>query len=97
LKPRVLARRGKGFAVVAAEVKSLAIQMTNATGEIAVQIGSIQQATEVAVTSIADIRETIDQMSETSQSVAAAVSQQRIANHGIAASASGASSSSGPS
>jgi len=86
---------GKGFAVVAAEVKSLATQTTNATGEIASQIGSIQQATEVAVTSIADIRETIDRMSETSQSVAAAVSQQRIATQGIAASASGASSSSG--
>ena len=86
---------GKGFAVVAAEVKSLATQTTNATGEIAAQIGSIQQATEVAVTSIADIRETIDRMSETSQSVAAAVSQQRIATQGIATSASGASSSSG--
>ena len=86
---------GKGFAVVAAEVKSLATQTTNATGEIAAQIGSIQQATEVAVTSIADIRETIDRMSETSQSVAAAVGQQRIATQGIAASAGGASSSSG--
>lgn len=86
---------GKGFAVVAAEVKSLATQTTNATGEIAAQIGSIQQATEVAVTSIADIRETIDRMSETSQSVAAAVSQQRIATQGIATSAGGASSSSG--
>lgn len=85
---------GKGFAVVAAEVKSLATQTTNATGEIAAQIGSIQQATEVAVTSIADIRETIDRMSETSQSVAAAVSQQRIVTQGIATSASGASSSS---
>ena len=86
---------GKGFAVVAAEVKSLAAQTTNATGEIAAQIGCIQQATEVAVTSIADIRETIDRMSETSQSVAAAVGQQSIATQGIAARAGGASSSSG--
>ena len=75
---------GKGFAVVAAEVKSLAAQTTNATGEIAAQIGCIQQATEVAVTSIANIRETIDRMSETSQSVAAAVGQQSIATQGIA-------------
>lgn len=86
---------GKGFAVVAAEVKWLATQTTNATCEIAAQISSIQQATDVAVISIADIRETIDRMSEISQSVAAAVDQQRVATQGIAASAGGASSSSG--
>ena len=86
---------GKGFAVVAAEVKSLATQTSSATGEIAAQIGAIQQATNVAVTSIADIRETIDRMSETSQSVAAAVGEQRSATQGIAQSASGASASSG--
>ena len=66
----------KGFAVFAAEVKALATQTTNATGGIAAKIGSIQQATEVAVMPIADIRATIDRISETAQSVATAVSQQ---------------------
>lgn len=42
------------------------------------------------MTSIADIREMIDSMSETSQSVAAAVGQQRIATQGIAGIAGGA-------
>jgi methyl-accepting chemotaxis protein len=67
---------GKGFAVVASEVKNLASQTANATGEIAGQIGSIQEATNGAVKAIDGIAETIRKINEIASTISAAVEQQ---------------------
>jgi methyl-accepting chemotaxis protein len=69
---------GKGFAVVAQEVKALAAQTAKATSEIESQIASMQSATRDAVGAIAEITETINQMSEISGAIAAAVEQQGL-------------------
>ncbi|MEA2729471.1 MAG: methyl-accepting chemotaxis protein [Acetobacteraceae bacterium] len=74
---------GKGFAVVASEVKSLATQTAKATDEIAAQIGQIQVATRDAVTAIASIGTTIDEISQLSGGIAAAVEQQGAATQEI--------------
>jgi methyl-accepting chemotaxis protein len=75
---------GKGFAVVASEVKGLATQTANATGEISAQIGSIQQATRDAVTAIQAIGGTIGKINEISTGIASAVEEQGAATHEIA-------------
>lgn len=75
---------GRGFAVVAAEVKELASQTTKATGEIAAQIGEIQQSTEAVVSAIATIAKVIEEMSGVSVSVAAAMEEQGAATGEIA-------------
>ena len=67
---------GKGFAVVASEVKNLATQTANATGEIAGQIGSIQEATNSAVQAIEGVAATIRKISEIAAAISAAVEQQ---------------------
>jgi len=75
---------GKGFAVVASEVKSLAGQTTKATDDIGVQVTNVQEATEKAVTSIAEITTTIKELNEISTAVGAAVEQQGAATQEIA-------------
>jgi len=75
---------GKGFAVVASEVKSLAGQTTKATDDIGVQVTNVQEATEKAVTSIAEIATTIKELNEVSTAVSAAVEQQGAATQEIA-------------
>ncbi|KTS37193.1 chemotaxis protein [Methylobacterium indicum] len=67
---------GRGFAVVAAEVKELAGQTAQATGEISSQIGEIQAATGQAVTAIDGIVARIEEISAVSASLAAALGQQ---------------------
>ncbi len=75
---------GKGFAVVAGEVKNLAGQTARATEDITRQIQDVQQATEGAVTAIAAINGTIQQVGTISADVAAAVRQQGAATQEIA-------------
>ena len=70
---------GKGFAVVATEVKSLALQTTNATGEIGTQVDSIQVSTETTVDAAAGISRTIDQLTEISTAIASATEEQSAA------------------
>jgi methyl-accepting chemotaxis protein len=75
---------GKGFAVVANEVKGLANQTAKATGEIASQIGDIQQATGRAVEAISKIGQTIVKIHEIATMIAAAVEEQGAATGEIA-------------
>jgi methyl-accepting chemotaxis protein len=74
---------GKGFAVVAAEVKTLAEQTANATGEISQQIADIQSATQDSVSAIKEIGTTIARISEISSAIATAVEQQGAATQEI--------------
>jgi methyl-accepting chemotaxis protein len=74
---------GRGFAVVAAEVKALAEQTANATGEISLQISGIQAATQDSVGAIKEIGDTIGRMSEISSTIAAAVEEQGAATQEI--------------
>ena len=75
---------GKGFAVVASEVKSLANQTAKATGEIASQIGEIQEATKTTVEAIEGISKTIGQISEITTTIASAVEEQSAATREVA-------------
>jgi methyl-accepting chemotaxis protein len=74
---------GKGFAVVASEVKSLASQTGKATDEIANQIAAVQDVSAQAALSIREIVVIIEQMGETTQSIASAISQQSAATSEI--------------
>ena len=78
---------GKGFAVVASEVKALASQTAKATEEISGQIGAIQSRTEQGVQAMTRIGGTIREISDVSDMILAAVSQQSQATHEIARSA----------
>jgi methyl-accepting chemotaxis protein len=75
---------GKGFAVVATEVKTLASQTADATGEIDAQIREIQASTRRAVDSIAGIGGTIGEISRISTAIASAIEQQGAATNEIA-------------
>ena len=70
---------GKGFAVVAAEVKSLAVQTANATGEISEQIQAVQASTTSTVEAIRRISERMNEVSSYTSSVAASVEEQNAA------------------
>jgi methyl-accepting chemotaxis protein len=74
---------GKGFAVVANEVKHLANQTAKATDEISAQINAVQEQTREAVAAIEDVTRVIDQISDISSTVAAAVTQQGAATREI--------------
>ena len=74
---------GRGFAVVASEVKALAEQTAKATGEIGLQITSIQGATQELVTAIQAISGTIERLSEIASTIAAAVEEQGAATQEI--------------
>jgi methyl-accepting chemotaxis protein len=75
---------GKGFAVVASEVKSLANQTARATGDIATQVGSIQEVTKKSSESIGRISRTIEEINGISAGIASAVEQQGAATQEIA-------------
>ncbi|WP_019644840.1 methyl-accepting chemotaxis protein [Novispirillum itersonii] len=75
---------GKGFAVVANEVKLLANQTARATGTIAAQIETVQDATGQAVRAIGDISRTIADISAISSAILETVEQQAAATTEIA-------------
>jgi len=74
---------GKGFAVVASEVKNLATQTARATEDISAQVSGIQEVTELAAGEINGILQIINEISETTSSVAAAVEEQAAATNEI--------------
>jgi methyl-accepting chemotaxis protein len=74
---------GRGFAVVAQEVKALAAQTAKATGDIGVQIGGIQSATQHSVHAVKAIGSTINRLSEIANAIAAAVEEQGAATQEI--------------
>ena len=80
---------GKGFAVVAGEVKSLATQTARATGEIALQIKAIQDASQGTAASIREIATTIAQVSAINASISGAVEEQSAATREVSANIAG--------
>ena len=74
---------GKGFAVVASEVKNLANQTAKATGQIAEQVTSMQNATNSSVTAIEGVAATIRRISEIASAISAAVEEQNAATNKI--------------
>jgi methyl-accepting chemotaxis protein len=67
---------GKGFAVVANEVKTLALQTKEATGQINEQIARMQQVASVVVSSLGDINTSVSGMTAAIASVSAAAEEQ---------------------
>ena len=74
---------GKGFAVVASEVKVLATQTAKATEQIREQISDIQDATGNAVTAIAEITTTVEEINTIASGIASAVEEQSAATQEI--------------
>jgi methyl-accepting chemotaxis protein/PAS domain-containing protein len=74
---------GRGFAVVASEVKSLAVQTAKATEEITAQIGAVQKSTAGAVGAIRRIVDNMQEVSDHTSAVAAAVEEQNAATNQI--------------
>jgi methyl-accepting chemotaxis protein len=75
---------GKGFAVVATEVKELARQTAGATEDIRNRIQIIQGSTTEAVRSIKEVGDVIEEVNQTSGTIASAVEEQSILTQGIA-------------
>jgi methyl-accepting chemotaxis protein len=82
---------GKGFAVVANEIKELAKQTADATGEISQRISEIQTDTTGAISEIESISEIINDINAIVTTIAAAVEEQSVATREIAGNISMAS------
>lgn len=67
---------GKGFAVVANEIKDLAKQTAEATGEIKEKIEGIQSSTDVTITGIKKISEIITEIDSIVSSIAISLDEQ---------------------
>ncbi|CAG36987.1 methyl-accepting chemotaxis protein [Desulfotalea psychrophila] len=67
---------GKGFAVVANEIKNLAKQTADATGDIRIKIEAIQSSTSLTVTEISGIANTINEVDEIVGNIAVAMDEQ---------------------
>lgn len=76
---------GRGFAVVASEIKELARQTTNATEDIKRRVAAIQESTGSATTDIGEITTIIAQMSDYTNTIAAAIEEQEAATREVAA------------
>jgi methyl-accepting chemotaxis protein len=75
---------GKGFAVVASEVKALAMQTARSTEEIARHIAQVRAATGASVAAVAQIDQTITEISQIANAIAESVNQQEAATAAIA-------------
>lgn len=83
---------GKGFAVVANEIKALAGQTSNATGNIRQAISEIQSQTNSTITDIGSISSVISDVNEIVQGIVTAVEEQSITTNEIVQNVSQASS-----
>jgi methyl-accepting chemotaxis protein len=87
---------GKGFAVVASEVKSLAVQTAQATGDISTLIDAVQKAIGGAAAAIGRIASRMQEIDGNATVVAAAVEEQSAAtseiSQNVASAATGARS-----
>ena len=75
---------GKGFAVVANEIKELARQTAEATGQIRQQIEGIQESTGTSVEEIKQVTEIINDVNDVVSNIASAIEEQSIATKEIA-------------
>ena len=75
---------GKGFAVVANEIKELAKQTAEATGDIKEKIEGIQGTTSTTVGQIAEITQVINDVNDVVATIATAVEEQSSATKEIA-------------
>lgn len=75
---------GKGFAVVANEIKQLARQTAEATGEIRGRIESVQSSTRETVDEIKQISSIIDEVNDIVATIATAVEEQSVTTGEIA-------------
>lgn len=75
---------GKGFAVVANEVKELARQTAQATGQITLEIEGIQENSASALKAIELISSVIDEVNSISQTIVSAVEEQNATVNEIA-------------
>ncbi len=69
---------GKGFAVVAGEIKALAQQTADATGEINGKIRNMQRLTSESVSAIGDVVGTITKIDEIVSSVTSSIEEQSV-------------------
>ena len=86
---------GKGFAVVANEVKELAKQTADATGDISGRIEAIQTDTNSAIGAIDQVTNVINQLNEISTTIASAIEEQSATTSEITRSVSEASKGTG--
>jgi len=70
---------GRGFAVVAGEVKALAQQTGQATGDISAKIAAIQDSSRAAVTAIQRIGGTVLSIDEVTRTIAGSIEEQTAA------------------
>ena len=76
---------GKGFAVVAGEVKELARQTSEATGNIAARISEVQAGTQQAVQIISEVTSIVGQVNDSSSLITSSVGDQVSVAQNIAA------------
>lgn len=83
---------GKGFAVVANEIKELARQTAEATGEIKSRIEGIQSSISETITDIEQVPKVIHEVNEVVSTIATAVEEQSVTTKEIAQNVAQASS-----
>ncbi|MBO9516593.1 MAG: HAMP domain-containing protein [Porphyrobacter sp.] len=75
---------GRGFAVVAGEVKALARQTSNATGDVADRIQAIQNATGESIAALRQIAEQVHLLEGSAVAIAQSVDEQMMASKELA-------------